>query len=379
MVLGYGNWRTAIPAHFSKGSPVPSRKEIQWSQLRVGALVLVAMAVLIGLIFLMSGSTGGLFARKLVLRSYFENAAGLKDGAPVTLEGVTIGNVIHVRVVPDRSPTPVEVTMQVGHEYLPGLHVTSTASIAQAGVLGDSYVDLSSAHASGPSPANNAELKASGSPSIQDVIRTSQVSIEQITALMRKIELLVDALNSRKGSMGKFINDPALYNKITLIATDLQTITGAIAGGKGSLGKLVNDDTLYTRANSAIDRLDRITTDLDEGKGSAGKLLKDDSFYNNLNAAVSNANQLVAEINAGKGTLGKIAKDPAFAQKLDDTVTRLDSILTSVDQGKGTLGQLVVNRSLYDHTDQTMDQTQQLVKNIREDPKKYLVIRMKVF
>ena len=97
---------------------MPSRKEIQWSQLRVGALVLAAMAVLIGLILLMSGSTGGLFARKLVLRSYFENAAGLKDGAPVTLEGVTIGNVIHVRVVPDRNPTPVEVTMQVGHEYL---------------------------------------------------------------------------------------------------------------------------------------------------------------------------------------------------------------------------------------------------------------------
>ena len=59
---------------------MPSRKEIQWSQLRVGVLVVTAMAVLVGLIILMSGSTGGLFARKLVLRSYFLNAAGLKDG-----------------------------------------------------------------------------------------------------------------------------------------------------------------------------------------------------------------------------------------------------------------------------------------------------------
>ena len=42
---------------------MPSRKEIQWSQLRVGALVLAAMAVLIGIIFLMSGSSGGLFAQ----------------------------------------------------------------------------------------------------------------------------------------------------------------------------------------------------------------------------------------------------------------------------------------------------------------------------
>jgi phospholipid/cholesterol/gamma-HCH transport system substrate-binding protein len=358
---------------------VPSRKEIQWSQLRVGALVLVGMAVLVGLILLMSGSSGGLFEGKLVLRSYFENAAGVKDGAPVTLEGVTIGNVIHVRVVPARNPTPVEVTIRVGHEFLHDLHTDSTAAIAQAGVLGDSYVDISSSHASGPPPANNAELKTSGSPSIQDVIRTSEDSITQIQGLLRKLEILTDTLNSKRGTVGTLINDPELAHKVTVIATDLQTITGAIANGKGSLGKLVNDDTLYERANSAIDRLDKITTALDEGKGTAGKFLKDDSLYNNLNAAVSNANQLVAEINAGKGALGKIAKDPAFAQKLDDTVTRLDSILKDVNEGKGTLGQLAQNRSLYDHADQTLDQTQQLVKNIRDDPKKYLVIRLKIF
>jgi phospholipid/cholesterol/gamma-HCH transport system substrate-binding protein len=340
---------------------------------------MTAMAVLVGLILLMSGSSGGLFARKLVLRSYFENAAGLKDGAPVTLEGVTIGNVIHVRVVSERNPTPVEVSMRVGHEYLGGLHTDTTASIAQAGVLGDSYIDLNSAHASGPAPANNAELKSAGSPTIQDVIRTSEGSIEQVTTLMSKVDTLVDTLNSKRGTAGTLINDPELAHKIVSIATNLDTVTKSIAEGKGSLGKLVNDDTLYTRANSAVDRLDRITTALDEGKGSAGKLLKDDTLYNNLNAAVANTNQLVAEINSGKGAMGKLAKDPAFAQKLDDTVTRLDNILTNVDEGKGSLGQLVQNRSLYDHADQTLDQTQQLVKSIREDPKKYFVIRLKLF
>lgn len=358
---------------------MPSRKEIQWAQLRVGALVLTALAVLIALILLMSGSTGGLFARKLLLRAYFDNAAGLKDGAPVTLEGVTIGNVIHVRITPSRNPTPVEVTMRVGYEFLHDLHTDSTATIAQAGVLGDSYVDLSSAHATGPAPGNDAELKAAGAPTIQDVIQSSQASIEQVGQLTRKIETLVDSLNSNRGTVGKLINDPELANKITNIATDLQTITGAIAGGKGTLGKLINDDTLYNRANDAVDRLDRITAGLDAGKGSAGKLLKDDSLYNNLNAAAANANQLAAQINSGKGSVGMMVKDPAFAKKLDDTVTQLDAILKSVDAGNGTLGQLVQNRSLYDHADQTLDQTQQLVKSIREDPKKYLVIRMKIF
>jgi len=358
---------------------VPSRKEIQWSQLRVGALVLLAMTILVVLILLMSGQSGGLFERKLVLRCYFENAAGLKDGAPVTLEGVTIGNVIHVRVVADRNPTPVEVTMRVGHEYLGRLHTDSTASINQAGVLGDSYIDLSSAHATGPPPANNAELRAAGAPSIQDVIRTSNESINELNKLLRKIEITVDSVNSRRGVAGELINDPELAKKITTIATDLETITGAIAGGKGSLGKLVNDDALYNRANSAVDRLNRITIALDEGKGSAGKLLKDDSLYNNLNAAVTNVNQMVADINSGKGAMGMLAKDKDFAAKLDDTISRLDSILQGINEGKGTLGQLAQNRSLYDHADQTMDNAQQLLKSIREDPKKYFVIRMKIF
>ena len=358
---------------------MPSRKEIQWSQLRVGALVLVAMAVLVGLILLMSGQSGGLFERKLVLRSYFENAAGLKDGAPVTLEGVTIGNVIHVRVVADRNPTPVEVSMRVGHEWLGSLHTDTTATIAQAGVLGDSYVDLSSAHASGPPPANNAELKASGSPSIQDVVRNSNESIIETNKLLHKVEVTIDAVNSRRGTAGELINNPDLYHKLSRIADDLETISGAVADGKGSLGKLVNDDTLYNRANAAIDRLNQITIALDEGKGSAGKLLKDDALYNNLNAAAANANQMVAEINAGHGALGMLAKDPAFAAKMDDTVTRLDGFLKGLDEGKGTLGQLVQNRALYDHTDQMVGQAEQLVKSIREDPKKYLVIRMKVF
>jgi phospholipid/cholesterol/gamma-HCH transport system substrate-binding protein len=358
---------------------VPSRKEIQWSQLRVGALVLAASAVLVGLILLMSGASGGPLARKLLLRSYFENAAGLKDGAPVSLQGVTIGNVIHVRIVPNRNLTPVEVTMRVGREYLHDLHSDTTATIDQAGVLGDSYIDLDSTHATGPPPGNDAELKAGGSPSIQDVVRNSNDSIIEINNLLHKLEPSVDAINSSRGTVGELINDPELARRISTIAADLQTITSAIANGKGSLGKLVNDDTLYSRANSAIDRLDRITTALDEGKGSAGKFLKDDSLYNNLDAAVANANQLAAQINSGKGALGMMAKDPVFAQKLDDTVTRLDSILTDVDQGKGSLGQLVQNRSLYDHADQSLDQTQQLVKSIRENPKKYLVIHMKIF
>lgn len=358
---------------------MPSRKEIQWSQLKVGALVLAAVAILIVLIFLMSGSTGGLFSKKLTLRTYFDNATNLKNGAPVTLEGVTIGNIIHIRIVPEREPFPVEVTMRIGENFAHFLHTDSTTVIAQAGVLGDSYVDISSKKATGPAPPNNSELRSVDTPSISDVVNTSETALKGVSVLMARVDTLVSTLTTTKGTAGKVINDPELYNKLTRVTGNLETITRTMASGEGTLGKLIRDDTLYQRLNATVDRLGNITTALDEGKGTAGKLLKDDTLYNNLNSAVANTNELVASINSGKGALGKFAKDPEFANKLNDTVSDLDAILKGINEGKGTLGQLAQNRSLYDHTDQTMEQAQQLVKSIRENPKKYLVIHFKVF
>ena len=358
---------------------MPSRKEVQWSQLKVGALVLVAVAILIFLIFLMSGSTGGLFAPKLILRTYFDNATGLKNGAPVTLEGVTIGNVMRIRVVPERIPKSVEVTMRIGDKYAPFLHTDSTTVIAQAGVLGDSFVDITSKSAKGPSPRNNSELRSVDTPSIQEVVNSSEIALQHITVLMGKIDTFFDNLNSKKGTAGKFMNDPELYTKLTKVTTNLETITRTMASGEGTLGKLIHDDTLYQKLNASVDRLSSITTALDQGEGTAGKLLKDETLYNNLNQAVANTNQLVANINAGKGALGRLASDQEFANRLNDTVVNLDELLKGINEGKGTMGQLIQNRSLYDHTDQTMDQAQQLVKAIRENPKKYLVIQLKVF
>jgi phospholipid/cholesterol/gamma-HCH transport system substrate-binding protein len=358
---------------------VPSRKEIQWSQLKVGSLVLAAMAVLIGLIFLMNGTGGGPFGHKILLRSYFANAAGLKDGAIVSVDGVTVGNVTTTRVVPERNPFPVEVTMQVGEKYWSDLHTDSTARIAPAGVLGDSFVDIDSRHATGPRPLNEAELKISGSPTIEEVISSSQLSIEEINQLMHKIETLIDAINSGRGTVGELIYDPAMKKNISSIAANLQTVTQAMADGKGSLGKFLNDDSLYTKMDSTVDQLNSIVSDINAGKGTAGKLLKDETAYNNFNSAIKNLNDLLTSINSGKGAAGELVKDPALGQKLNDAIANLDGILKSVNAGEGSAGQFVKNTALYDHANQTMDQAQQLIKAIRADPKKYLVIQMKVF
>ena len=135
--------------------------------------------------------------------------------------------------------------MRIGDDYARSLHTDSTTVIAQAGVLGDSFVDITSQKATGPPPPNNAELRSRDTPSIQEVVNTSEVALQQITELMGKVDTFFDALNSKKGSAGKLMNDPELYNKLTRVTTNLETITRTMASGEGTLGKLINDDTLY--------------------------------------------------------------------------------------------------------------------------------------
>ncbi|WP_231738061.1 MlaD family protein [Terracidiphilus gabretensis] len=358
---------------------MPSRKEVQWSQLKVGALVLAGAVILIFLIFLMSGSTGGLFAKKLTLRVYFENASGLKQGAPVTLEGVTIGNVTKIRVVPERNPTPVEVTMKVPGKLSTFLHTDSAATIASAGVLGDSYIDITSTNATGPPPANNAELVSHNVSGLQQVMNTSQDALQQVSKVLKKTSLLMDSLNSEQGSAGRLLHNPELYNHLNQVSANLEGVTKSINQGNGTLGKLTKDTELYDKLNSTVDQLHQIVANLNGGKGSAGKLLTDETLYNNLNSAVANANTLLEGINKGQGAIGKLAKDPEFAKKLDSTVTSLNGILSGINDGKGTLGQLAQNRAVYDSLNATLDESHKLVKAIRENPKQYLVIHLKVF
>ena len=358
---------------------MPSQQEVQWSQLKVGVLVLVAVAALSALVFLMSGSTGGIFTRKITLRSYFENSAGLKEGAPVNLEGVTIGNVSRVKIVPERKLTPVEVTMKIGNKYREAVHTDSTSSLETIGVLGDTVVDINSKTATGPAVQNNAELKTNETPNLSDVIKSSQGTIEQLNIILAKVDHLADSLNSTKGSIGELINSPDLYNKAVTTLNELSRLVDSVANGQGSVGKLFADETLYNHINDTVSKLDQMATSLDEGKGTIGKLLKDESVANNLNESVKNANQLLADINAGKGGLGMIAKDPQFAAKLRDTVDKLDSVLNRVDSGEGTVGQLVRNPSLYNNLDQSLTETRGLIAAIRENPKKYLTFHVKIF
>ncbi len=361
---------------------MPSQQEVKWSQLKVGLIVLASVTLLCILLFLMTSASGmGLFSKKLIVHTYFPNSAGLKVGAPVELEGVTIGEVTRVGITTDAAHklTPVLVFMKLDPRYQNSLHTDSTASLSTVGVLGDTVVDIESTVAVGPELKDGAELRTLETPNLQDVVKASQGTVESLNVILAKMNRIVDSIQAGQGSVGKLIEDPTLYNQATGAITELHLMAANLNHGRGSAGKLLTDNTLYNRLNDTATRLDDIASSLSAGHGSAGKLLTDDTLYNNLNSTLAHANSLLAEADAGKGGLGLMIKDPAFAKKLNDTVTQLNTVLNNVNGGKGTLGKLATDDQAYTNLNQLLTSSNDLVNAIRKDPKKYLTIHMKIF
>jgi phospholipid/cholesterol/gamma-HCH transport system substrate-binding protein len=359
---------------------VPSQKQLKWSQLKVGLTVTVASITLAILIILMSG-TGGIFTHKIALYSYFDDAGGLRQGAPVRLQGVDIGNVTKIRIVADaaRKLTPVEVTMKVNTVYLDSLHKDSLTTLSTSGVLGETFINITSALAKGPPVQEGTVLSTQDTPQIEDVVRASQSTLANLDGLEKRVDRILAFIESGQGSIGKVIYDPSLYNRLNATVEQFQGVVSDVANGKGSIGKLLVDDTLYKSANSTIDKLNVIIDDLNAGKGTAGKLLKDPTLYDNANATIANAKKLTDNVNAGKGALGKLATDQEFADKLQNTMNKLSALTDRLEAGEGSAGKFLKDPSLYDNSNQLLTESRDLIKAVRQDPKKYLTIRLKIF
>jgi len=67
------------------------RKQLTWTELRVGLFVLIGLIIMGAGIFYVTG--GGTLGPKYRLTAYLPEVEGLKVGAPVALSGFEIGSV----------------------------------------------------------------------------------------------------------------------------------------------------------------------------------------------------------------------------------------------------------------------------------------------
>ena len=165
---------------------MPSQKQVHWAQLRVGITVVVAFITLAILILLMNSNLWACLRRPSKSALIFENSGGLKEGAPVHLQGVEIGNVTKIAIVmtPEHKDAPVEVTMKMSLQYDKALHKDSTANLTTAGVLGDTFVDIDSQKAKGPPLADGDVIVAKSAPGLNDIIKSAQTTVDKVDTIL---------------------------------------------------------------------------------------------------------------------------------------------------------------------------------------------------
>lgn len=119
--------------------------------LRVAVVGIIALG-LIGL-FLAKNP----LSHRFVVKAYFSDGMGLREGAAVRLAGIDVGSVRSIGLRADRK-VPVEVVMVLNPKFATNIPNDSTAELSTAGILGQTYVSIDAANASGAPLQTNGVL-----------------------------------------------------------------------------------------------------------------------------------------------------------------------------------------------------------------------------
>lgn len=398
-----------------------TNKTLNFSQLRVGVFVLFGLAVLA---FLILNSTGDFnpFEKKLRITARFAAADGLREGSEVQLAGVRIGKVEEVILLPPDSPEEfkIEAVMMVDSE-LNGKPITerirtdSMAQLVATSILAnDKMINITPGTSKGTAVLENHTLPSKEAMSINQLTQTGNELLQQINKIATPANAILNKANDGEGTLGEIINNPDLYKSLDatvgetkLTMLKLQNTLEKVNSGQGSAGKLLNDPELYNSLNRTAVQLEAISKDIRAGRGTAGKLISNDELYNDTRAAINDLRitasklngiaddfKLISnDLNEGKGTAGKFLKDEQLYEdarnalaKFNSTAVKFDLLITDAQAGKGTIGKLLTDDTLFTNLNQTAGNINQLssegtklIYDFRQNPKKYLTIKFKLF
>lgn len=277
------------------------KEYISVHEFRVGIFVTFTVVAFAAVVIMMSGKFG-LFSRTINVEAEFDNVGGLIEGAPVFFSGVEVGKVSKVYLLPDGN---VKVRMKILERESVKIPRDTVATLRTMGVLGDVVVELQKG-VSLRSIKNGDLIPGTPMKTIPQAFEVFGVLAQKMSDAVDSLKIIATTISEGKGSLGKFINDPSLYNKILSTISklessvnDVKSVTEDVrnAVSKFSPEKSAEDfkKTLAT-LEKITKRIDDISKDWESKDGTIPKLLKDDKMYKELVSAISDLKELIADI-----------------------------------------------------------------------------------
>ncbi len=311
---------------------------ITWDELKVGAVILVALGI-IGVSIIKLGQSAKLFARHYQLISFVPSTAGLREGGQVTVAGLLAGAVKRIEFLPVDQDTMrnLRITVELDQRVRTQVRRDSKATLQTLGLLGDKVFDISPGTPGYPALKDGDTLTLGEALDYQAVLLQASGAIGQVSDLTKGLQGVV--------------------NKVT--------------SGQGTVGALLTQRDIYDRLNGTLASTTALMVRLQNPNGTIGRLLNDPAVYSTLDRTLASADTLVSQIAASNGTIGKLLRDDEVYNRLVSTVSRLDSLAGVMARGNGTMSKMFTDAQLYDQLVGTVGELNNVLVQVRRDPRRY--------
>jgi phospholipid/cholesterol/gamma-HCH transport system substrate-binding protein len=304
-------------------------------EVTVGTFILMMLVVLGFYTIILSRES--IFTKSYHLNVLFDNVTGLIKGDKVYVQGVDVGRIKDMTISRDGVHTVLSL------RYDPVFHEDYKISVEPSSILGGKFVAINEGSDDKPALPPGTPLK--GRAPVDFIGETTETIasiremleggvVDNIKVTMTNIAEVSEKINNGEGTIGKLINDDAVYNDLKDVASSLKSLTTKLEDGEGTIGKLISDDDVYTNVVAITANLKTISDRLEKGEGTLGKLLsQDDQLYNDLKDAAASIKDISGTISRGEGTIGKLAKDEELYRNINKL---LEEVRAAVDDLRET-------------------------------------------
>jgi phospholipid/cholesterol/gamma-HCH transport system substrate-binding protein len=330
-------------------------------ELKVGALILVSLAILGGFILVMAGLS---FEKTYTVYVDFDNPGGLQSGAAVRVGGVKVGSVKELAFlggkVDPRVGRRVVVRAQVALEQRvkESIHDDADFYVTAQGVLGEQFLAVDPGSSDRRPLEDGAIVKGIDPPRLDLFLAKAYELLDTtVTGLKNNRETLSEMLTNTAGLL-KGLNVIVSGNRerIDRIVANVEetTVEAKQLTRDARLNYVDNPKIVRT-----VDNVEKLSAQIRE---DSGPMLKD-------------AREALANLNRVSAAMGdpqqqeKIRKALAdlvqLAERANATAADAQAIVSHIKKGEGTIGGLVMDEEIYDNV-------QEMVRDLKHNPWKFL-------
>lgn len=287
--------------------------------------ILVGLFVFVGIVFLLIGilTIGNLhetFKRKVRVVALFDDVSGLQAGNNIWFSGVKIGTVSNVEFF---GKDKVKVVLKVEEKALQYIRKDAFVKLSTDGLIGNKILVIYGGTSRSAEIAEGDTLGVEKTFTSEDMINTLQQNNKNVLAITNDFKVISKNLSQGNGTVGKLLNDDAIYNHLDAATISLQNASGKAQQLIASLS------TFSAGLNKKGTLANQLTTDTIVFNSLKSSVLQLHQIADTASAFVSNLNTVSSNT---KTPVGILLHDEESGARLKQTLKNLESGSQKLDE-----------------------------------------------